>query len=463
MKKVILLNPNPGYAHGVNKATITPPLGLAYLAAVLQKSGHKAQIIDCNILGIEPEEIAGNFAFKPDLIGISANIVTYRGAVECAEKLKSQYAGTPIILGGPYCSAAADDILNKSSAVDAVAVGEGEATLTEVVDSLGKGNRFEGIKGLVYRDKSGNIHNGARGLIENLDDIPPPAYNLLPEPGTYRTRGRANPVGFIFTSRGCPAHCTFCNRNIFGTRWRPHSADRVIENISYLVERYGIKQLNILDDNFTFNKKRTEEILDRLIKMPFKLCIDLQNGIRIDRVDESLLTKMKKAGVFKIGLGVESANSLVQQRVKKKVNLQRAVALTRYARSLGIVTVGFFMIGLPGDNKETMKETIDFAIKMNPHFVNISICTPFPGTELYEEIKERGEFLKNVDDGIDAGYFGGRAFFKLDSMNPKEVESCFQLSYRRFYMRPSKVIDVLSTFRSIEELKWLMNAAKEIL
>jgi radical SAM superfamily enzyme YgiQ (UPF0313 family) len=121
------------------------------------------------------------------------------------------------------------------------------------------------------------------------------------------------------------------------------------------------------------------------------------------------------------------------------------------------------MIGLPGDTAESMKKTIDFAIKMNPHFVNISICTPFPGTELYDEIKKKGIFLTDIDTGIDTGFFGGRAFYKLDGMKPEDIATYFKLAYKRFYMRPSKAFDILLTLRSVGELKWLLSAAKDVL
>lgn len=463
MTKIILINPYPKNVVGINEATVTPPLGLGYLAAVLEKNNHKVQIIDANILHINSENIAANFLFQPDIIGISVSIINYKEAISCAKIFKYLYPNIPIVFGGPYCSSLAQSILEKNAAVDGIVVGEGENTLLEIASSAGEKNIFKNIKGIIYRYQNQIINNEPRPLIENLDDIPYPAYHLLPDLKKYTTRCRASPVGYIITSRGCPYGCTFCNKNIFGTFWRPHSSNRVINEIEYLVKQYGIQQLDILDDNFTFDTGRTREILELLTKQRFKLFINLQNGVRVDKVDEELLLKMKAAGIFKIGFGIETASYDIQKKVKKFVDLERAILLTRSARSLGIITYGFFIMGLPDDCAETMKKTIEFSIKMNPHFANFTICIPFPGTDLFEEIKRRGEFLEDVENGICEGFFAAKAFFRLNAMKPQEIISYYKAAYRKFYLRPSKIIDILFTIKSIGELKWLSKAAASIL
>jgi len=382
--------------------------------------------------------------------------------MKCAARIKSAYAHTPLLFGGPHCSSLAQTILEKNAAVDAVVIGEGENTLTEVVESLCKKNVFEGLKGIAYKYQDQIIHNQPRPLIENLDDIPFPAYHLLPNLKRYKSRSRAEPVGYIFTSRGCPSQCTFCSRN-FGTFWRPHSPNRVVEEICYLVKEHGVGQISILDDNFTFDINRAAEILDLLARRCPGIAIDLQIGVRVDRVNEELLLKMRKAGVFKIGFGIESGDQNILKKIKKRVVLDKAIALTRAARSLGMVTQGFFIIGLPGETAKTMRKTIDFSLKMNPHYASFSICTPLPGTELFEEIKRRGEFLEDVENGIDGGFFSLKAFFKLDSMPPQDVISHYEMAWKKFYTRPFKIIDVLSTIRSMGELRWLVRIINDIL
>jgi len=455
MAKIIFINPNTQYARGVNKSVVTTPLGLAYLAAVLEKNQHETQIIDANILCIGPEKITDSFNFKPDLIGISANIISYRGAVECAKHIKTSYPGTPIVFGGPHSSSVPECILKNNPSIDAIVIGEGENTLLEITDSIRNGLVFSGIKGVAWREKGQIVKNAPRPLVENLDEIPFPAYHKLPDLARYKTRSRAMPVGYIITSRGCSYQCSFCNKNIFGNIWRPHSVKRVVDEIAYLVERYHIKQLDILDDNFTFDAKRAGEVLDCLAKN-FKLKVNLQNGIRIDRTDKDLLFKMKKAGVFRIAFGVESANLEVQRKAGKVIDLEKAVELTRFARSLGIVTYGFFMIGLPGESAESIKETIDFSVKMNPHFATFQICIPFPGTQIWEDVKKNGLLLEEVDNGVECGYFGSKVFFKPGPIEPNEIILYFKNAYRKFYLRPSKILDTLSTIKSVGEFSWFL-------
>lgn len=462
MAKIILINPYPEYAHGINKAiTITPPLGLAYLAAFLEQRHHKVQILDANILEIKSAIIETAFLFKPDLIGIQANIISYKAAIEVARRLKSLYPNTPILLGGPYSTSLPERILKNNPAVDAVVIGEGENTLLETAESLGKKNIFEDIKGLVWHDNGLIIRNDERSLIDTLDEIPFPAYHLLPNLKKYKTRSRGRPVGYLMTSRGCPFRCTFCNGNIFGKVWRSHSVGRVMDEIAYMVGHYGIKQIDIFDDNFTFDKKRATEILEQLARSRFKLYLNLQSGVSVDSMDEELLEKMKRAGVFKLALAIDTADETIQKNVKRNVDLRKGLLLARKARSLGMVTCGHFILGLPGDNAETMERTIAYALEMNPHHAHFMICLPFPGTEIFKEVKQRGEFLVDVETGVDAGFFGQKVFFRLDGMKPQEVRSYFQMAIKRFYLRPAKIIDVLRTIKSFGELQWLFNVVTD--
>ncbi len=188
----------------------------------------------------------------------------------------------PIILGGAYASLMALSILKKNLFVDAVICGEGEATFWEMHYS--QRYHFIDVDGVVWRDDDKIICNKPRALIGNLDELPLPAYHLLPDLRFYRTRKRGVRVGYVMTSRGCPTRCTFCNDSIFGKTWRSHSAERVVDEIMHQVHNFDIQQIDILDDNFTFDMERAKEILLRLERSPRKLHINLQNGVRIDKM-----------------------------------------------------------------------------------------------------------------------------------------------------------------------------------
>jgi anaerobic magnesium-protoporphyrin IX monomethyl ester cyclase len=458
MANIILINPGTSRAKGINEATVSAPLGLAYIGSVLEQHNHNVQIIDANILGIDHSDIKEHFLFNPDFIGLSVNIITYQESRKIARAIKKIFQYTPIIFGGPYSSSMASGIIKDNSEIDAVVKGEGERTFLEIIE---KGGDYRNIDGVVYRDGEKVIENRPRLLEENLDSIPYPAYHLLPDLRMYRTRSRKRPVGYVITSRGCPSSCTFCNRNIFGNKWRAHSPERVVDEILRLVKERNVRQIDILDDNFTYDTKRAERILDRLIELSPGIVINLQNGVRVDKINDGLLEKMKSAGVFKIGLGIESANKEVQRRIKKPVDLEKAYILAKKARSLGIVVCGFFILGLPGDNIDTMKETIRFSIRLNPHFAHFPVCIPFPGTALYSEIEDKGTFLINTRNGLKEGFFCGKPFFTFGSAQFCELNNIFKKAYVKFYLRPYKIMDVLSTIKSTGELLWLFSVIKD--
>jgi radical SAM superfamily enzyme YgiQ (UPF0313 family) len=234
-----------------------------------------------------------------------------------------------------------------------------------------------------------------------------------------------------------------------------HSAQRVIDEIEHLVAHYHVRQIDIHDDNFSLDKPRAMEILGRLAKRRKKLFLNFQNGLSVDRMDEELLATMEEAGTFKLAFAVETADKDIQKDIRKVVDLDKAVRLIRRARSLGMVTCAHFILGLPGDTPETMERTIDYALAMDPHHAHFMICLPFPGTEIFDRVKEKGRLLVDVENGVDAGFFGEQVFFTLDGMDPREILRYFRHAIKRFYGRPAKIADVLRTIRSPQELRWL--------
>ncbi|MDD5069927.1 MAG: radical SAM protein [Candidatus Omnitrophica bacterium] len=456
MAHFVFINPSTQDSKGSTSLTLTmPPIGLAYLAAVVELKGHSVEIIDAHSRGILPGKIKDHIKSEPDVIGITANILTIRRAASYARELKTTYPHAQMVFGGPQVSVMKRAVLEKYAFIDALVLGEGESTISALADRIGKKDIYAGIRGVIYRDKGRIVENDPRPLIQNINTIPIPAYHLLPPLSNYRTRSRAYPVGYIFTSRGCPASCTFCYRN-FGRQWRARTPENVLEEVTLLREKYGIRQLDILDDNFCFDADRAYRILEMIISKNWKLKINLQIGVRVNSLDKKLLTMMKRAGVFKFGFGIESGDKELLKRVKKGLDLDYAVKVVGLARSLGIITQAYFIIGFPGDSCETMQSTIDFAKKLNPHYASFSICTPLPGTEMYNDIAANGVFLEDVSEGIDEGLFALKAFFKYGDMTPEQVTAYCERAWKQFYFRPGKIIDVLTTIRSLGEFNWLI-------
>ena len=458
INKVLLVNPYPYYAKGINEATIYPPLGLAYIAGTLERNGFNCKIVDANILKMSNEkviEVAEKF--DPDVVCISINVSTALAGNSLAKEIKEKM-GKKVIMGGVQASTVTKRTLENSLA-DAVVIGESEQTVLEL---LQKNCNPEGIPGLAYLNNGEVVYTDKRPLIKNLDDLPWPAYHLLPPLKLYKSRSRKSPVAPIFTTRGCPYQCIFCSssskKSIFGPFFRTRSPENVVAEIEYLAKNFDVKQIDFLDDNFTLNMKRAEKICDLLIERKNKVLLNLQNGVRADRLTRDLVFKLKKAGVFKAGIGIESGDEEILKRAKKGLDLEAVKSAIKWFREAGIIVYGFFIFGLPGENAEKMQKTIDFAIEANPHVANFNGTLPLPGTELYDIIQKEGKFLKPVIDGVETGYQGGAYSFQIGEVNQELINKYLKKAFRQFYFRPSKMLEMIKISFSPGEIKWTLQA-----
>lgn len=462
---IILVNPFPYYARGVNinRGTCNPPLGLAYLAAYLEQNGTDCRILDANLEGWGTEEVVRRIGAAPAAwVGITTNIVTARAAVELSRGIKARWPERKVILGGPYATALPEKALRDSGA-DVVVIGEGEETLG---DLLRRTDDPRTVRGICLPDPAGGpvFRTPPRDPIRDLESLPFPAYHLLPDLRRYRARTRARPFALLITSRGCPFGCSYCNKNIFGSVFRKRSAANIVAEVEWLTRRYHVRQIDIVDDVFNLDIARAEEFFDLIIAKGIRVWFSFANGLRADRLTPGLVRKMKRAGVFKVSIGVESGSPLILKQIHKALDLDKAVEAIRLFRREGIVVSGFFMIGLPHDTPQTMQQTIDFARAANPHFAHYALTTPMPGTALYETIRHGGEFLESVETAGERGFQGGDAFsYRLEGMDPPTILKYYRKAYFDFYFRLSKILDILTTLRSFAELRWTLEASLAVL
>lgn len=454
-KRILLVNPYPYYASGIGDVTMYPPLGLAYIAAVLERAGHECRIIDANVLAIGTKDTAKEIhSFGPDILGISANVATARAALELVAETEGPFLK---VCGGPYPTSMPAKFLSE---FDVVVRGEGEMAFLDIASGV----PLRMIDGISYSRGKKIINNRQRALMENLDALPMPAYHLLPPLSRYRAISRKKPVAPIMTSRGCPYQCIYCTKNMFGPRFRARSPENVIDEVRYLVNELGARQIDVLDDNFTFDMRRASLILDGIIKEKLDIAINCQVGVRADRMTPGLVGLMRRAGVFKAGIGVESGDPCVLKRIGKHLELSKVVKAVGLLRQNGIIVQTFFMLGLPYDTEESMRKTIDFAKRLDPHIASFSVTTPFPGTPLHEIVSKEGRFLCDLDHGITHGFFSGEPSYEIrGSVKPEVVRKFYALAYKEFYGRPSKMLDLLSTARSLDELGWIKDSAMSIL
>lgn len=419
-----------------------PPIGLGYLASTLEAEGIKAGILDFGGLGYTTEQLyelaREEFARRePDLVGITCLTPQAHLALEVAGIAKEVCSDCHTVLGGPHPSAAPIEVARDPN-VDFVVVGEGERTLLELAQDLSEPSRLRSVEGLVFRKDDEVRVNPPRKMIENLDEIPFPAYHLFAERKLnltvdahgIDTRGRYMEV---FTSRGCPYQCIFCHK-AFGRRFRARSPENVLEEISLLYHKYGVREIHFEDDSFNLDIGRAKKIFDLLIESGMDLSIRFPNGIRADCVDEELIAKMREAGAYQTSIGVETASPRVMRMIKKGLDLRRVEEAVQLASKHGLQIRGFFMIGFPGEIKDEIMQTIEFAKNLDIHFASFSIVTPYPGTELYEIARERG-YIKHTDYGR---YFFDRAAVETPEFTRQELEEITRRAEREFYEHPRR-------------------------
>jgi anaerobic magnesium-protoporphyrin IX monomethyl ester cyclase len=460
---------NPMFRLPIDTRT-TPHLGLAYLAAVSERRGDDVRVYDADV---EEQPLADFLAeFRPQLVGITANTPQVKQAWRTAAAIKQELPQAPIVFGGPHVSVVTEDLDYESlrqppihvggqPPVDMVVRGEGEGPWVEISDRVDSFLRdqpefnatalmspnldlFCQVQGLSYKTSDGELHrNPDAPVISDLDNLPWPAYRYFKmdrytnlQPATDAVPGSRS--FSIMTSRGCPYRCTFCSQSIMPIKWRARSAENVIEEWRHLVRELGALEIGVLDDSANIRKNRLHELADLLIAEQLNhVPWIFVNGIRANLADLDLLVKLRKAGLKRTAFGVETGDEQMIIKIDKHIDHDTIRQAFKNAKAAGIETIGFFIIGLPGDTRESMQKTIDFAVEIDPMIANFSMMTPYPGTVVYEQVKQGGRFL--VHDWEDYVFFDTKARYEMDDMTAELVEEMYRKAYRQFYWRPKYI------------------------
>lgn len=446
--RVLLINPRANLPIDVRSS---PSLGLAYIAAMSEKRGDEVRILDMEVDDTPLSQVARGHS--PQIIGITASTIQIKAAWRAAQELK-QITPAPIVLGGPHPTFLPAESVERPE-IDIVVRSEGELTWTETCARVERGESLQGVQGITYQQDGQVVHNPDRPVITDVDSLPFPAYHLFNmnrytnlQPTLDHVEGNSYS---ILTSRGCPYRCTYCSQ-ILPRRWRARSEQSVIAEWRWLVNDLEAKEIGVLDDSFNIDRQRVLDICDLIIAeglnhVPWIMI----NGIRANLADEELLGKMREAGCIRTAFGVESGNQhILDTVIGKQLTLDQVRAAFEAAKAVGMETIGFFIIGLPGETEETMEDTICFACELDPVVANFSMATPFPGTEMYHQVLEQGRLL--VNDWDDFAFFENRAQFETDDMPAELVERKWKEAYRRFYLRPGRIARTLVRKRTWLEL-----------
>jgi magnesium-protoporphyrin IX monomethyl ester (oxidative) cyclase len=414
--KVLLINPPQTFFPGSDPPAGNLPLGLMYIAAMLQNGGYIVEILDAfmadadfkegngetKTVGLPFKQIGKEIRVrKPDIVGIAGPFTSQIGhAIQTSKVAKEACPDCLTVVGGPHVSLVPSEFLEEAITVDIAVVGEGENAMLEIAQSLEGKKALSEIQGIAYRNGDTIIVNPRRRFLDNLDNLPYPAYDLVDmeqylstsKKGYRSFQDRAIPM---ITSRGCPFNCSFCSVHLhMGHSFRAHSAQYVLDHIQYIVDKYKVRNIFFEDDNLTLDLKRFEAICDGIIERKIKVNWETPNGIRADCLNLDLLKKMKKSGAKSIFVGVESGDQQILDKIiGKSLDLDKVIEFAKNSQKIGLKTGAFYIIGFPGETKQDMQRTVDFALDLKRKYdvgMHLFVATPSYGTRLYVECKDKG-------------------------------------------------------------------------
>ena len=444
--KIALIRPN------YHSHLITPPLGLGYVSAYLKKYGHEVLFIDGLNQNLTNDQIVEQVKDYP-VVGITVLTAFYLEAKDLMKRL--QAVGKIVVLGNVHPTVMPEETL-KDSGADYLVIGEGEITVLELVNALEKKLPIDNIKGLYCRETA--VKFQPREFIKNLDELPFPDWPAM-DPRRYQKAPHGAiiknfPVAPVTTSRGCPYECKFCVSPKFWQRQiRFRTPENVIAEIEYLVKNFGVREIHFEDDNLTLRREHIEKICNLIIEKKLNISWATPNGIRADKVDEALLRLMKKAGCYYVVFGVESGNQEILNNIKKHETLEDIEKAIRLAAKVGLMTQGFFILGLPGETEQTVKNSIEFAKRVPLDRAQFLLLDLLPGSELWDEHKHefKTDYTKRSYQDVT---------WVPSTIDSKILKEWQPKAFKQFFFRPRPIISLIKYIKPAQ-IKHILNRLKD--
>ena len=470
--KILLLNPpflkkfsRPQRSPAVTKSgTLYFPMWLAYAAGVLMENGFDVDLVDAPADGyVLSEIIERTKRYKPNLIVLDTSTPSIYNDIAVAGQLKDIYPDVFVMLVGTHVSALPEETLKIDNRIDAVAIHEYDYTILDLANTLERGGNLQDVLGLSFRQNGKIVHNSRRPYIENLDELPfvSKVYKKFLNIKNYFNPNALYPMVTIITSRGCAVRCTFCvyPQTLMGRRFRLRSVENVVDEMEYIVENFPrAKAIFFEDDTLTANKKRCNDLADCIIKR--KINISWTTNARVG-LDLETMRKMKKSGCRLLCVGFESGSQIILDNMKKNVKIERMTEFMKNARKAGILIHGCFMAGLPGETKETMKQTIELAKRLKPDTAQFYPVMVYPGTEAYDWYKER-ELIATDDFSkwiTPAGLHN--TVIRTEDLSSEELVRFCDDARRAFYLRPTYLFyKAKQVIKNPKEIKRNVKAAR---
>lgn len=452
------------------------PLGLGYIAASLEQAGHDVAIIDLNVHRVSDKDLRRRIA-GAGIVGISGMITEYRTVIELAAVVKSAGAGVKVVLGGPLATALPQELLGESQA-DFIVLGEGEKTIVELVAAMDSGGDCRGINGIAFRADGQVISTGPAEPIADLDTIPFPARHRLDMQRYIKDHfqsfgikiegfGRIRSTNLV-SSRGCPYSCTFCFKDMWGHKWRGRSSENIIREMELLHGTYNVNGFFFNDDTFVLDRKRVLEFCRQLIAKKLNI-VWYCNG-RVNLMTREMLAAMYAAGCRGIAYGIESGNQQILDSMKKNETLEQVREVVAWTKQAGIHVTGYFMLGMLGETRATIGETMAFARELELDFHGFSLTTPIPGTELYDSALRTG-LISGMKTDLGEWSLHTNANLTRDCSDD-ELAGFASQAFREFYLRKrfgkyyflnpgliKEQVKVLASLRNREQARELLKKA----
>ena len=431
--RILLVSPPTDSAIKKTLGVSGPPLGLAYLASVIRREGHEVRIVDSLTEDYTFDDLRRVMrSYYPDAVGITATTSMMPDAYAVAAIAKEINPEIMVIMGGPHVTFVPDLTFQECPHVDVIVRGEGEEIIRQLLSVLQGRRKLKEIRGISYLENGVVKHNPPMPLIENLDSIPIPAYDLLPME-KYRVEGLR--FGAIMTSRGCPFQCIFCSSSLlFGKRWRGHSPERVLQEIRILYDDFGVREIEFLDDTFTLNRKRARKIADMIVEEG--LDISWTASSRVNTFDAETGRRMKRAGCHTVYFGIESGSQKTLEIIGKGITLQQAIDAVRTAKKVKLSPLGSFIIGFPHETEEDIKKTISFSKKVGVHMAQFTVATPYPGTKLWDLALKKNLLLTRDWRKFTTVTVVMKSFH----LTAKQIQRLLGWAYISFYLRPKVIL-----------------------
>lgn len=433
-----------------------PSIGIAYIASILRENGHDVKVLDAYVTESSLNDIINIIKnFTPDIVGISVLTPSADVVFSISKEIRENFPDITIVMGNMHASLFADDILSNNYA-DFIVHREGELTFLELIQALVNKEDIERVKGISFYKNGKIFHNEQRPHIENLDSLPFPAWDLFPldkystDPRTEVKKGVTEMQ--ILATRGCPNQCTFCSSRTersLGSKYRMRSPKNIVDEMEFLYKNFKAEVFSFMDLAFPLVKSHAMAVCQEIIHRGLHKKILWCTECRVKPLDEEILNIMRRSGCVRVNFGIESGNDEILKILKKNFTTEDVRKAVKMAKKAGIEVDGMFMIGLPTETEEKIKQTIDFAIELNVRFAIFNIFVPYPGCELWDILNKENKIHFNSwgDFTSYPTFSGGVPVYVPDGLTKEKIMKLQQKAMRKFYLRPRFILHEILNFK----------------